>query len=103
LYIIVRNDLEFGQQASQICHALTNFALEHKEVFERWNKVSNYICLLKTDDEYSLIVLMNKATEQNILHSCFTEPDYGNSLTAICLEPGDITRTLVKDLKLAFK
>jgi hypothetical protein len=82
---------------------LASFGLDHRELFERWQTISNYICLLQIDNEEKLATLLWRAKELGIVCSEFREPDYGNSLTAICLEPGVKSKKLVSGLKLAFR
>ena len=36
LYVITRSDLNFGQQASQLCHALRQFSNDHPEIDKEW-------------------------------------------------------------------
>jgi len=100
--VIVRNDLSIGQQAAQICHALTQFSFEHPIIFKDWHLNSNYICLLYIENESSLNAFLNKTNMSNISSSYFLEPDFNNQLTAICLEPSPKTKKLTKNLKLAF-
>ena len=64
--------------------------------------ISNYICLLKVANESELKDLLVAAKERQIACSEFREPDYDDSLTAICLEPGEKSKRLVRGLKLAF-
>lgn len=103
LYVVVRSDLLPGQQASQICHALVEFSLQHREIYENWQKNSNYICLLQIENEQQLFNLSLLAKELHINGSLFREPDYDNSLTAIAFEPGKNSKKLLQKLKLAFK
>jgi peptidyl-tRNA hydrolase len=95
--------LNFGQQASQLCHALRQFSNDHPEIDKEWFNNSNYICLLAVASESDLINLINKSEELELKYSKFLEPDLNNSLTAICIEPGKLTKKLVNNLKLAFK
>ena len=46
---------------------------------------------------------MEKAKAKGIQTSVFQEPDIGNEITAIALEPSDTTRRLVSNLPLALK
>ena len=95
--------MTFGQQASQLCHALRQFSNDHPEIDRQWFDNSNYICLLAVSSEEDLRKLCDKSKEHNLRFSKFEEPDLNNSLTAICLEPGAITKKLVSNLKLAFR
>ena len=102
LYVVVRADLTFGQQSSQIVHAQIQFGFEHSDIFKEWFAISNYICLLQIPNEEELFNLTCKAKELGIKYSEFREPDLEDSLTAICLAPGKISKKLVSKLKLAF-
>lgn len=62
---------------------------------------SNYIVVLCIENEYKLLQLMQKADYQDILYSIFKEPDIDNQVTAITLEPGEKSKKLCKNLKLA--
>lgn len=95
--------MAFGQQAAQICHCLTEFGLAYPWLYEEWYDNSNYICLLQIPNEQALQELLIKAQSRNILTAEFYEPDFDNALTAICLEPGDETKQMLKHLQLAFK
>lgn len=103
MYLITRKDLNFGQQASQLCHALMQFAQEHNEIKNCWFNNSNYICLLSVDSESELKELCDKSDNLNLRYSKFYEEDLDNQLTAICIEPNNLTKKLVSSLKLAFK
>lgn len=103
LYVIVRSDMEFGAQASQISHSAIEFCFRHPEITKDWFINSNYICLLQVKNEEELIKLINKAEEKEIKYSIFKESDLNDSITSICLEPGIKTKKIVSSLKLAFK
>lgn len=102
LYVITRNDLNYGQQASQLCHALRQFNNDHPEIDRAWFENSNYICLLAVESEDDLIKLISKLEQLNLKYSKFNEPDYNNALTAICVEPGKNSKRILKNIKLAF-
>lgn len=55
------------------------------------------------DSENELYELCKKSDDLNLHHSKFFEEDLNNALTAICLEPGKLTKKLVSNLKLAFR
>jgi len=90
-----------GQQLSQSCHALAQFAIDHSEIFQAWTKGSNYLCCLSTNRDN----LKYFAQEVEYNHSVFKEPFFKNRLTAICIEPlpESIHNSLYKQLKLALK
>lgn len=101
LYVITRRDLDPGYQAVQSIHAAIEFAMEHKEVTAGWFEKSNYLALLSTSDEKSLQKLANKARDRGIRVSEFREPDIGDQLTAIALEPGEMSMRICRGLPLA--
>lgn len=103
LYLVTRKDISPGYQAVQSCHALRQFTAEHPEIDELWFKTSNYLCLLSVKNEEELYALVCKAKNNNIKVSVFREPDIDNQITAIALEPGEGTKELCKNLKLALR
>jgi peptidyl-tRNA hydrolase len=91
-----------GQQATQATHAAINFTFEHPARASPWFKESNTLVLLQVPDEYALKQLTWKAEDRGISFTAFREPDIGNLITAVALEPGEQTQKLVKNLKLLF-
>ena len=85
-YIVVRTDLTPGAQAAQACHALRLFGEEHPEIARHWYENSSNLVLLGVPDEKALESLCEKSA--GFAYSKFHEPDLGDSLTAIGLEPG---------------
>lgn len=102
LYVITRRDMSPGYQAVQSIHAAIQFFVENESNAKEWNKVSNYVVLLSVEDETRLVQIMQEATSSQIKHSMFQEPDIGNQITAVTLEPGQKSATLCKKLRLAF-
>jgi hypothetical protein len=100
---VVRKDLEPGARLAQSCHACFQFAMEHPQLTGEWFRDSNYICILEIDNEQQLLKLYERAIEQNISISRFIEPDFDNSLTAIALEPGTMSKKLCSNLPLALR
>jgi hypothetical protein len=100
---VTRNDLSPGQQAVQSMHALRQFTAEYPEIDKCWFEQSNYLGLLSVSDEYELHKLIEKAMQNNIRFSIFKEPDIGDRVTAIALEPGQLSKKLCSSLKLALK
>jgi hypothetical protein len=88
---------------AQSVHGAFAFAQEHPHITKDWMNISNYICILEIDNEPALVKLWEKAKQENIANSCFVEPDFNNSLTAIALAPGPESKKLCSDLKLALK
>ena len=87
LYILVRADLPPGPRAVQACHAALQFAHEHDLVFRDWVRLSNYLIIKEAPDEAALRAVVDRARLRGHKHSLFTEPDYGDSLTAVAVEP----------------
>jgi hypothetical protein len=98
---VVRANLSPGQQATQACHALRQFAEEHPAIDREWHRESNHLALLTVDDEEALTCLLERARRSGIRHVVFREPDIGDALTAIALEPGAGSRRLCRGLRLA--
>lgn len=82
---------------------MRQFVNDYSELDLEWYNQSNYICLLSVENEKELEILLDKANTKNIRYSIFREPDLDNAVTAICLEPGQISKKLVSNLRLAFK
>lgn len=101
--MITRSDLNYGQQASQLCHAFRQFSHDHPEIDKEWFNNSNYICLLSVKDELALNELIEKASLHNIKFSVFREPDIVNQITAICLAPCKESKKITSNLRLALK
>jgi peptidyl-tRNA hydrolase len=99
LYLVTRGDLPAGQQAVQACHALRQFVEEHPEVERAWFAGSSHLALLAVADEGELARLLVEARDRGLLAAAFREPDLGDALTAVALEPG--ARRLLRRLPLA--
>lgn len=101
LYIVTRRDLTPGMQAAQSVHAAFEFARTHPLITEHWMENSNNICVLAVENEIELIGLLGATKMLNLDSVAFYEPDVGNELTAIAIEPCDISQRLVSRLDLA--
>lgn len=101
LYIITRSDLSPGYQAVQSIHALREFINDHPEIDNQWYLNSNYLGLLSVKNEYDLKELMIKASAKGIRVSVFREPDIGDAITAIAMEPSRDSKKLCANLPLA--
>ena len=66
-------------------------------------KHSQYLIFLSVSDKTTLIELNNKFNENGLRMSIFREPDIDNQITAIAVEPSDITRKLTSNLPLMLK
>ena len=99
LYAVVRADLPPGAQAVQSAHALREFAEQYPEIEKAWHAGSNTLAVLAVPSEPALATLVSVLREQGIALAEFREPDLGNALTAICVEPR--AGRLLRDLPLA--
>ncbi len=72
----------------QGCHAAIEFQHEHPEIAKEWNINSKYLIFLSVENEIELQKLLRKIQFKELKYSMFFEPDIGNQLTAIALEPG---------------
>lgn len=88
---------------AQSCHAISLFKEEHFEIAKQWFERSNYLAVLSTKDEQSLLQLIDKAYQNNIKFSIFFEPDLKYEITAIALEPNKKSKKLCSNLKLALR
>ena len=103
LVIITRRDLHPGYQAVQSAHAGIDFQHEYPEIAKQWNKQSNYLIILSVENEEQLLLFLEKCKWYNLKTTIFKEPDIGNEVTAIAVEPGSRTKKLTSRLPLAFK
>lgn len=101
LYIVTRADMDQGYQGVQSIHVMAEFALQYPDVTKEWHEKSNYLGFLSAKNEHDLIVLKAKATGRGIRVVEFREPDVGDRVTAIALEPGPQSRRLCSNLPLA--
>lgn len=101
LYIITRRDLPPGLQSAQVAHAAFEFAYEHRPLAHSWQKESNFLIILSTQDELELTELGHSAEELNLPVSWFREPDIEDQLTAIAIAPSPDTVELTAHLPLA--
>jgi hypothetical protein len=79
------------------------FSFEYSDINSEWYSKSNYLGLLSVNNEDDLINLIEKATTRGIKTSVFREPDIGNKVTAIALEPSIMSKKLCSNLPLALK
>ena len=103
LIVVTRRDLTPGYQLVQANHAVAKFIFEFTQIAKKWYDESNYIATLATKNESELHLLINKAKEKNINFTIFCEPDIDNQITAICLEPSELSRKLCSSIPLALK
>jgi peptidyl-tRNA hydrolase len=101
LYLVVRADLSPAQQAVQAAHAAREFQAKHPEVERAWFEGSNHLALLSVPGEDGLRELVRRAGDVGLRTASFREPDRGDEMTAIALEPA--AKRLVRSLPLALK
>jgi peptidyl-tRNA hydrolase len=103
LYVITRQDLSPGYQATQAAHAALAFSVEHPGLTRRWHDESNYLIVLAAPDEPSLLALLQRAESQGLRTTLFTEPDLNDEATALVIEPGLAAERLCANLPLALR
>ena len=103
LIVITRRDLFPGYQAVQAAHAAIEFQHEHPEIAKNWNTYSKYLVFLSVENESELQFYLEKIKFKDLKYTVFLEPDIGNQLTAIAIEPGELTQKLTSRLPLALK
>ena len=101
LYVVTRSDLKPGSQAVQAIHAANQFVIDFQTEFECWFEQSNTLALLSVSDEDALKRLADRADDLGLKLSLFREPDLGDALTAIALQPGPRSQRLCRNLPLA--
>ena len=87
----------------QPAHALAQFAVDNQKVFIDWQTNHKNLIVLAVDNEESLHKLLLQAQSKGIATSAFREPDIKDQLTAIALEPCQLTYSLTGHLELALK
>lgn len=103
LVVVTREDLSPGLQVAQTTHAAVDFCLRNPDLAKEWNTVSNYLVCLAVKDENALQSLIKRCQNAGLRHYVFREPDVGNQITAICIEPSEITQKLISNIPLALK
>jgi len=61
------------------------------------------LAVLSVENEKELIELIEKLKKSNLKFSVFREPDIGDQITAICIEPSEETRRIISSLPLMLK
>jgi len=103
LYIVTRSDLPLGLQAAQAAHAAFEFSKAHPLICRGWMEVSNFIVLVTVPDLSSLEEIATSASSRGLRVSLNFEPDVGNELTAVVVEPHPEARRLCSALPLLGK
>lgn len=79
LYVIVRKDLTFSQQAVQGGHAIAQYLIDNPNT--EWN--NGTLVLLGVKGEFQLKKWTDRLESHGLKLSSFREPDIGDQLTAI--------------------
>lgn len=103
LVLVTRGDLSAGYQSVQPTHAAIQFIFTFPTVSRRWYKNHKNIATLAAPSELALVNLFKKAEEAGLKCVIFKEPDIGNEVTAIAIEPHELTYKLTSSLPLALK
>ena len=103
MYIAVRADMTPGLQAAQAVHAAFHFWADWPSMALAWVRDSNFLVVVAVPDELALADLAARAVEEGIARTLVREPDLGNTITAVALQPGSEARRLCAELPLALK
>ena len=103
MYVVTRQDLTPGNQAAQATHAALTFAFEHPDIFRSWHETSQYLVLLAAPDEAALLGLPQRAERAGLSTSTYREPDFDDSVTAVVIEPGELTSKICANYPLALR
>lgn len=87
----------------QSSHACINFIFENHNKGDPWFYSSNTLVQLEVKNEEQLKLLIEKCQFHQLDHTVFREPDLGNAITAIAIEPSDRTRRLTSNIPKLFK
>lgn len=101
--VVTREDLSPGQQAVQSVHAGVQFQHDYPDYAKEWHTISRYLALVSVKNEDDLVNLIEKCDERGLLHSVIREPDIGDLITAIAIEPSDKARKVISNFPLTLK
>lgn len=102
LYVVLRADLDGGDQIAQAGHAVAVFARKHRELFEGWTDGPNNLVVLAIADEWNLSRLQERIAPLAATVRVH-EPDLHDELTAIAFAGTDAAARLVSSLPLALR
>ncbi len=98
LYVVVRADLELGDQFAQSNHATSSFARAHPALHAEWFDRAKNLVVLAIPSELALGELRARADANGVPWAEFHEPDLGHQLTACAF--GEGVSKLVSQLPL---
>lgn len=87
----------------QAAHAAVDFQHQHPQLAKEWNTNSNYLIILAVENEEKLKKYIQKFQKAKLCHVVFKEPDIGNEITALCVQPSEMSRKLTCHLPLDLK
>ena len=82
---------------------MAHFIFQNPEISRAWSEQSDFLAILSVKDEQALELLRHCCIQQDILIADFREPDIGDELTAIALEPCEAAQRLTAGLPLAMR
>ena len=94
IYVVIRRDLSFAQQAVQAAHAV----IEATRQYIKPDDTHPHLVILTVADEERLNRVVYRLQDNSIPFQTFIEPDIGDQLTAIATAPvcGDNRRLFRK-------
>lgn len=101
-YLIIRKDLSPGLQLAQVSHGSNEFAAKDPKAFIKWYVESKYTVVLHAEDLKHLYEIKKSLIKEGCLIYPFYEPDLGNELTCIAINPYTDSKKVTKRLPLAF-
>ena len=90
-------------QVAQTTHAALGMAVKYPKLIEVWDRISKYLVCVSVKDEDELKKLASKCEARDLRFFVFKEPDIDNQITAIAIEPSDITQKLISNFPLTLK
>ncbi len=90
-------------QVAQTVHAALGFAVKYPKLVEVWDRISKYLVCVSVRDENELKKLANKCSARDLRFFVFKEPDINNEITAIAIEPSEMTQKLISNYPLTLK
>lgn len=103
LYVVTRNDLPAGHQATQSAHAAFAFAVAHPDLTALWHRESKFLILLAVPDEAELEALSHRVEHARLTAVAWREPDWGDTLTALAIAPDPMTSRLLANYPLTLR
>ncbi len=84
-----------------MAHAAIQFTLEWPQMTRDWNSASNNVVIIGVPDEGALGTIDARSVEEGIAATVVREPDLGDSVCAVALQPGIEARRICANMPLA--